>query len=154
MQNASGGINVKKLVCGTLLFLLLAAGCSSNNDNKKLTFSEVKLEDTDEDIQSFVNASTDKNGIYLYQDKGKRLFVFFNGKNQEVENEAVFYKNFDVKSEKQTIKLFIEQAATTSDEQKNLQKQMLYEVKFNKKYDTILLFNNGKNDSFTTVSGR
>lgn len=143
---------MKKLVC--LIFLLIVLTGCNINENQELSYSEVKIESVDQDVQKFINGVKEKNGAYLFQDAGEKLFVFLNSDTVIQGEKAIQFTGFDVKSEMDTVNIYFEEESTDEYANKELNNQVLYEVKLDKKYDEINLFRNNGDAHFTKVSGR
>ena len=139
-----------------LLFIFLvivSVGCNMET-NQELSYSEVMIESTDQDVQKFFNSMKEKNGVYLYQDAGDKLFVLLNSATAIQGEQAIYFTDFDVKSDKEAVNIYFEEESTDDYANKELNNQVLYEVKLDKKYDVINLFKNNEDATFTTVSGR
>ncbi|KIL45052.1 membrane lipoprotein lipid attachment site-containing protein [Jeotgalibacillus soli] len=137
-----------------LIFLMLVlTGCNILTDNKELYYTEVIMESTDKAVQKFINEVKEKNGIYLYQDAGERLFVFLNNVLVEQGSEAIFFSGFDIKNEKDTVNIYFNQETKKDYVNKDLNNQVLYEVKLDKEYDYIKLFSNNEETHFSLVTG-
>lgn len=54
-----------------ILLLLLLTGCSS-----ELIYSEIKIEQTNRDIQDFIEGVQGENGTYLYFNGEKERYIF------------------------------------------------------------------------------
>ncbi|OZI10489.1 hypothetical protein CEW92_16485 [Bacillaceae bacterium SAS-127] len=61
---------MKKLL-SLILLLLLLTGC-----NSELTYSEIKIEKANQDIQNFIEGVQGENGTYLYFNGEKEQYVF------------------------------------------------------------------------------
>lgn len=143
---------MKKLL--PLIFLLIVlAGCNKEN-TQELSYSEVMIESTDQDVQKFITSMKEKNGVYLYQDAGDKLFVLLNSNTVKQGERAIYFTDFDVKSEMDTVSIYFGEESTEEYVNKELNNQVIYEVKLDKKYDVINLFKNNEVAHFTTVSGR
>lgn len=143
---------MKKLLC--LLFLLIALTGCNKAEFQELSYSEVMMESTDQDVQKFINGVKEKNGIYLFQDAGEKIFVFLNSNTVIQGDKAIQFTDFDIKSEGDTINVYFEEQSTEKYANKELSNQILYEVKLDKRYDVINLFRNNEDAHFTKVSGR
>lgn len=138
---------MKKLLC--LIFLLVVlAGC-----NQGLSYSEVKIESTDQDVQKFINGVKEKNGVYLYEDAGDKLFVLLNSATVIQGERAIYFTDFNIETEMDTVNIYFEEESTDEYANKDLNNQVLYEVKLDKKYEVINLIRNNEDAHFTTVSG-
>ncbi|MDL4842301.1 hypothetical protein [Aquibacillus rhizosphaerae] len=144
---------MKKLLY-LLSLLLLLVGCNVENEHKKISYSKINMDTPDKEVKEFLGESTDENGIYLYQDSGKRLYVFLNSKIVEQGNEASYFTSFDVKSEEDTLIIYFEQDLTDVYVNNELNNQVLYEVQLNNEYEYIKLFEDNEEKQFSIISGR
>ena len=131
------------LVCINLL-----SGCSS-----ELSFSEVREKGVNKDIQSFIADVKNENGVHLYLDNRKAIYVYMNGGNVKQGEKAVHFTDFDVEEDGDTLNLLYSIAETNDYSNQSLNYELLYEVNLDKKYENVKAFNNGKEVSFGVISG-
>ncbi|QED46770.1 hypothetical protein [Cytobacillus dafuensis] len=67
-----------------LVGIILLSGCSS-----ELSFSAVSVKGVNKDIQSFIIDVKNENGIHLYFDNQKAIYMYLNGVNV-IQGEKLF----------------------------------------------------------------
>lgn len=140
--------HAKKLLALFVLALLLT-GC-----NNELTFSEVSIEDTNQDVQEFLDSVEKENGNYLYVDSTKEIYyVFLNGKNVKQGSEAAVFSDFDVNVQDGTLNILFNREYTSDYSNHHVKHQMLHKITTNDEIHTIKLFGNGESESIDLVSG-
>lgn len=143
-----GGVVLKKLVT-FLVVVILLSGC-----NSELTFSKVAPKGNNKTLQSFITNAQDQNGVYLYLDNPKTVYIYLNGKNVLQGEKANYFTDFKVATEGDTLKILYTSDKTTDYSNPSLNHELLYKIKLDKKYDTIRSFQNGEEVSFNVVSGK
>jgi len=129
---------VKKRLSLIALILLLT-GCSPD-----FSFSEISITNANDSVQEFIQYAEVKNGNYLYLDGKKGIYVFINGIYVNQGSDAVYFSDFNVSSQQDTLNVFINQEYDSDYLNTTLKYQVLYKIKTVEKYDTINLFINGK----------
>ncbi|MDQ0298496.1 hypothetical protein J2S78_000904 [Salibacterium salarium] len=138
---------MKKLLFVCVL-VFLVTGCHS-----ELSFSEMKAGKVKKEVQSFLESVEQDKGLYLYQ-ADTAFYVFLNGKNPPEGEEAVWFNDFDVKSDGDIVTIdYDEEKLDTSDENEAQKQQRLYKIYRDKEYDVIKSMKNGESKSFDIVSG-
>lgn len=132
-----------------LLFLILGLfGC-----NKGLSFNEIGMEKADKDIIRFISENNE-NGVYLFQDGKKTLYIYLNGRKVQEGKNPVYFSHFDVKGTKDTVKILYNENQMNETDSQPLNNWILYKVNLDKQYEEIQVFKNEKETYFNTVSGR
>lgn len=137
-----------KRLLSFLLFIVILSGC-----NSELFFTKVGKDNVNKDIQSFIDKAKDENGVHLYLDKQKTIYVYLNGKNVKKGEKAVHFTDFDVKKNGKSLNILYSNDETTDYSNQSLNYEILYKVNLDKNYENIKLFSNGVEDSFGLVSG-
>jgi beta-lactamase superfamily II metal-dependent hydrolase len=139
---------VRKLLV-VLAGMFLLSGCSS-----ELSFSKVSEKGVNKNIQSFIAIVKNENGVHLYFDNQKAIYVYLNGRNVKQGEKAIYFTDFDVKEEGDTLNILYSNAVTTDYTNQSLKHELLYKVTLNKKYEYVKPFSNGNEVSFGVVSGK
>lgn len=145
----TGDLKVKKILLMLVVFLLLA-GCSQD----ELVHKEVKMDELDTEISSFFLDQQDENGVYLFQDQGERIYVFLNEWNVKQGESASSFSNFEVEPEGDTLNIYYEEQTTMDYKNQELDNKIIYEVQFDRDYDSLAIFKNGEETHFSTSTGR
>lgn len=138
-----------KHAIGLFSLIILLFGCTP----AELSYSEVKTDTVNKDVQDFVTSIENTNGIHLYEENQKTKYVFFNANSVEQGKEALYFEDIEVSGEGQTLTISFAEHATDDYANKSLNNRLLYEVKTDKDYDSIKLLKNGKEVPFKVVSG-
>ncbi|WP_342538235.1 lipoprotein [Sporosarcina sp. FSL K6-1540] len=131
-----------------IVLMLLLTGCNSD-----FSFSEISIGNANDAVQEFIEYAEVKNGNYLYLDGEKNMYVFINGIYVNQGNDAVYFSDFNVSAQQDTLNVFINQEYDSDYSNTKLKYQVLYKIKTVEKYDTINLFINGKPVSFDEIFG-
>lgn len=141
-------VGIVRRLLVVLLCIVLLCGCSDD-----LSFSEVGKDDVNNDIQTFISNVKKENGIYLYSDKQKTIYVYLNASNVKQGEKAVHFNGFDVEGNGDTLHILYNRDKTDDYSNKYLKYELLYKVNADKKYDNIKSFNNGEEVPFDLVTG-
>lgn len=128
--------------------IILLSGCGS-----QLSFSKISEKDVNKDIQSFIDDVKNKNGAYLYFDNQKAMYVYLNGTNVKQGEKVVYFTDFDVEEDGDTLNIQYSSAETNDYSSQSFNYELLYKVNLDKKYETVKLFNNSKEVSYDVISG-
>lgn len=131
-----------------LVIFFLLSGCSS-----KLSFSEVTVI-ANEDIQSFIENVIDENGVHLYFENEKALYIYLNGYNINQSELATHFTDFDVEENDKTLNILYKSAETADYSNHSLKHGRLFKVHIDKKYDNLKLIRNGEEVPFGVISGK
>lgn len=131
-----------------IVLMLLLIGCDPN-----FSFSEISIANANDSVQEFIQYAEVKNGNYLYLDGKKGIYVFINGVYVNQGSDAVYFSDFNVSAQQDTLNVFINQEYDSDYSNTTLKYQVLYKIKTVEKYDTINLFINGKPVSFDEIFG-
>lgn len=138
---------MKKLLF-LLVIIFLLTGCRS-----ELSFKEVREKDIYKDIQSFIDNTNEENGVHLYFEKQKIVYVYLNGSNVKQGEKAIHFTDFNIEKNGQTLSILYNTAETTDYSGQSLEHELLYKVNLDKRYQTIKAVRNGEEDSFGVISG-
>lgn len=137
-----------------LIILLSIVALSGCNAHSSLSFLAVSQESISKDIQTFFQGVKEENGVHLYLDKkNNAVFVYLNGSNVIQDEKAVYFTDFDIKSENDKLNLLYKSDETSDYSNSSLEHEIFYKVNIDKHYKEIKLFNNGNETSFGTISG-
>ncbi|AZU62147.1 hypothetical protein [Neobacillus mesonae] len=139
---------MKKLVT-FLVVVILLSGC-----NSELTLSKVTPKGNNKTLQSFTTNAQDQNGVYLYLDNPKTIYIYLNESNVIQGEKATYVTDFKVEKDGNTLKILYNTDKTSNYSKPKLNHELLYKIKLDKKYDTIRSFQNGEEVSFNAVSGK
>ncbi|WP_223701776.1 membrane lipoprotein lipid attachment site-containing protein [Sutcliffiella deserti] len=137
-----------KKILSVFIFILLLAGCSS-----ELTFNEVEIANTNNNVRTFFESVEDTNGAHLYFDEDKVIYVMLNGKNVIEGENAAYFTDFSVDSDGKILNINYIEEKTKDYSHASLKQQVVYKIHKDKQYETIRSFKNGNELSFQTVSG-
>ncbi|RKD25719.1 hypothetical protein BEP19_01900 [Ammoniphilus oxalaticus] len=132
-----------------LVSILLLSGCGSES-----SFFPVKEIDVGADIQSFLKSVEQVNGVHLYLNSPKVIYVYLNGAIVKQGEKAVHFIDFDVKENGDTLHILYTSNETDNYSDPSLRHNHLYQVKLKKKYEKIKLFRNGEETHFGVISGK
>ncbi|WP_066400277.1 hypothetical protein [Neobacillus mesonae] len=138
---------MKKLL-SLLVIISLLSGCSS-----KLSFSEVSDGRVSKDIKSFIDNVKDENGVHLYFEKQKAVYVYLNGSNVKQGEKAIHFTDFNVEKNGETLSILYNTAETADYSNQSLNNELLYKVNLDKKYEIIKPISNDEEASFDVMSG-
>lgn len=132
---------------GVLLFsLFVLVGC---NAPKELSAAEVEEKDLSKDAQSFHQHYKNENGVFLLVDPShKKLWIYFNSSQNGQEHQNVDFSGFEVKGEGEDLRIYF----TTEEVAKPIVREHFLEIQLDKEYDSILLFENGENAAFRSIT--
>ncbi len=131
-----------------IVLILLVTGCGAD-----FSFSEISIENANDNVQEFIKYAEMKNGNYLYLDGEKGMYVFINGIYVNQGSDAVYFSDFNISAQQDTLNVFINQDSDSDYSNTNLKYQVLYKINTVEKYDTIKLYVNGKPVSFDEIVG-
>lgn len=142
---------VKKLLTiGILLTILLSliSGCA-NTPN--LTYSEVTTEKLNKRVAKFITDHELSNGIYIFYNNEKEIYLFLNNKNVKQGDKAGFYKDVVVEDKGDTIEISFNEYYTNdySNVERN---RLVYRIKVNKDFEYLKVYKNGK-ETYIDVVG-
>ncbi|WP_391556993.1 hypothetical protein [Robertmurraya sp.] len=138
---------MKKIVLILTLSGLLS-GCSSSLSN-----SQVEKKDVKQEIQSFISDLEDENGVNVYFDSEKGVYVYLNSANVKQGEAAVYITDFDVEENGDTLQIIYNTETTTDYTNHDLDHELLYKVNINKKYEYLKAYSDGKEVAFNMISG-
>lgn len=136
---------MKKFIFPFVLTFLLVS-CSS-----EFTFKEINMSHLSKDIENFIEATENKNGVHLYHDHKGNMYIFLNGYNVVQGTKALHFTDFNLEDDGDTLNVLVHHDLTESYSDPNLHYQMLYKIKSDKEYDTLKLFENDEESSFHTI---
>lgn len=136
---------MRKLLLIALLALL--SGCSS-----ELSFSGVKEDSVNKDIQSFLNDVRDKNGAHLFFEKEKTVYVYLNETNVKEGEKAAYFTDVNVEGNGETLTITYDTDETTDLSNQSLDHSLIYKINLDKQYETIKAIRNGNESSFGSIS--
>ncbi|MDX8361438.1 hypothetical protein [Cytobacillus sp. IB215316] len=140
---------MKKLLSLFTLVLFLV-GCNSG-----LTFSETTMNHIDKGAREFFESVESENGVYLFFDGEKALYVLLNGKNVIQGDPATYYTDFNVEAIDDTINVRFNKDETDDYTNKTLNNHVLFKINKDndKDYEYIRFFSNGQEIPIDVVSG-
>ena len=87
-----------------IVLILLLTGCNSD-----FSYSEISIDNANDSVQEFIKYAEVKNGNYLYLDGKKGMYVFINGIYVNQGSDAVYFSDFNVSAQQDTLNVFINQ---------------------------------------------
>ncbi|CEG26194.1 membrane lipoprotein lipid attachment site-containing protein [Bacillus sp. B-jedd] len=134
-----------------ILFLfalvILLSGCRAEP-----TFSEVSEKSVNKNVKAFVHEVRNRNGVHLYFNGEKEVYVYLNGSNAKQGGKGMKFTDFDVKGKGETLNILYNKATVEEGDQ-SINNPVLYRIKLDKKYENVKPFGNGKEVTFGVVSG-
>lgn len=119
------------------------------NSSKPLSFAEKSDGELNKDVQSFFHNLKYENGVHSFEDNDKNtIFLYLNERNVIQGEKAVYFTDFDVQADDDTLKIFYESDKTLDYSDESKRRELYYKVNLDKKYDYIKLFNNGEETHF------
>lgn len=142
-----GGVILKKLflIIG-MIFVL--SGCHSD-----LSFNDVSFKGVDRDLQKFIDFVKNENGVHLYADGKKSIYVYLNAGNVIQGENAEYFTNFDVQKDGEALNIVYKTAETSDYSNPSFKHELLYKVNLDKRYEYIKPIRNGEESFFGVVSG-
>lgn len=137
---------MKKLL-SLLALVLLLSGCRAEP-----TFSEVNEKGVNKNVKAFVHEVRNRNGVHLYFNGEKEVYVYLNGANIRQGDKAIHFTDFDVKGKGETLNILYNKTKAEEGDQ-SINNRVLYRIKLDKKYENVKPYGNGKEVSFGVVSG-
>ncbi len=137
-----------------LILLIVAFVMSSGCNEKDLYFKNITMDELDKEISTFFLNQQNENGVYLFQDQGERIYVFLNGWNVKQGEAAPTFSNFEIEPDGDTLRIHFEEQLTTDYENKEVDNRLIYEIRFDRNYESLAIFKNGKETHFDVSSGR
>lgn len=131
-----------------LIMIHLLTACSS-----QLSFSELSEDEVNNDIQTFIDNVKNKNGVYLYFENDKSVFVYLNGSNVKQGEKAIHFKDFNVEGHDDTLSILYNTAETEDYSNQSVNHELLYKVKLDKEYEFLIPISNGEEVEFSEISG-
>lgn len=133
--------------------IILLAGCNLSSD-ESLSFKEVDKEDLSKDIQSFFDGVKDQNGVHLHSNRDDKntMYFYFNERNVNQGEEAVYFTDFDLEADGDTLKILYESDQTLDYSDNSIKNEVYLKVNLDQNYETISVFNNGEETHFGTVT--
>ncbi|MGD6874256.1 hypothetical protein ACQCU1_19005 [Sutcliffiella horikoshii] len=137
-----------KRIMSVFIFVLLLAGCSS-----ELTYNEIEIANTNNDVRTFFESVEDTNGAHLYFDEDSVIYMMLNGKNVIQGENATYFTDFSVNSDGEILNIHYIEEEIKNFSDTTLKHQVVYKIHKDKQYEKIRSFKNGNEVSFETVSG-
>ncbi len=137
------------------LILLVLSTCLLNacQPNASLSFSKTTGDRLAKEEQSFFTSVRKESGVHIYHnEQSNSVFVYLNDYAIDQGESAHRFNHFNVEAAGNELHLSFE-TDTTTDYPSEMENQLFYEVRLDKEYDTIRLFNNGDEIAFNTISG-
>lgn len=103
------------------------------------------------EMKEFTNAVASENGTHLYYDRKGTMNIFLNGINVDQGSKALYFTDFNVEADGDTLNILFHHDYTEDYSNPDLNYQMLYQIKLDKTYDKIMLFDNEEETSFHTI---
>jgi hypothetical protein len=125
-----------KRILSFVVLVLLLGGC-----NQELRISEVDIKNVNSEMRDMIE--TLENGNYLLS-TGKEQYVFLNRINVIQGDEAVVLSDFKTEVKDNILTISFSEVNTSDYSNKNLQHQMLYKIRGEGDYDSILYRSNGE----------
>lgn len=138
---------IKKLL-SLLVIILLLTSCSSD-----LSFQEVREKGIHTDIQTFIDHTNEENGVHLYFEKEKEVYVYLNASNVIQGEKAIYFTDFNVEENGDTLSIIYNTTETSDYTNQSLEHELLYKINLDKEYENIEAINNGEESSFGVISG-
>lgn len=123
------------------------------NKQTDLSYSKIKIDNAKQDVKSFIGETKNENGIHLYLEGNEDIYVFLNGINVTLGEKAIYYDDFKVSADTDILKIVYSQKETENYSSEEIDYQLLYRVRLDKKYNVIKAIKNGKEVQIGVISG-
>ena len=81
------------------------------------------------------------------------VIIFLNGSNVKLGDKAIYFTDFNVEKNGETLSISYNTAETADYSNQSLKNELLYKVNLDKMYETIKAISNGEETSFGVISG-
>ncbi|WP_066051705.1 hypothetical protein [Robertmurraya korlensis] len=131
-----------------LAFIGLLSGCSSS-----LSYSQVEKSGVNNSVRTFITGVKDENGVNIYFDTEKTVYVYLTSANVKQGEELVYFTDFNVEENGETLHISYYTETTTDYSNKDLENELLFKVNLNKKYEYMNAYRDQKEVAFNTILG-
>ncbi|MTI70554.1 MAG: hypothetical protein FH751_09930 [Firmicutes bacterium] len=140
----------KVLIIGIILIVLFFSnvGCTSVSN---LTYSEVAIENLNKNVVKFITDHKGSNGVYIFNNSEKEIYLFLNNKNIKQGDKAAFYEDVRIEEKGDTIAISFDEHYT-SDYNNIVENKLIYRIRKNKDFEYIKVYKNGE-ETYIDVVG-
>ena len=122
-----------------IVLALLLTGCRA-----ELIYSEVNIQNAEDDVKQFIEIIGDENGYYLYIDDARDVYIFLNEINVPLGRDAIYFTDFSVTVQQSTLAIFFNQESDSDLTNRHTKYQVLYKIPIKGQFETVNLIGNGK----------
>ncbi|WP_040211445.1 hypothetical protein [Clostridium polynesiense] len=130
------------------IFTITTTACSKD---KYVYPSKINIKNTNKRVKAFLNICEDKNGVYLYNDNNKNLYLFLNGSTNMSEDKSICFRDIKIIIEDNILSIYFNEEYSSYYKHKELYSKLLYKFNPPEKIDTIKIFKNSKEIHFDSV---
>ncbi|PPA70911.1 hypothetical protein [Jeotgalibacillus proteolyticus] len=147
---------MKQLKLLSLVFILLLSACSTETEHGSISYSEIKLDEVGEELSSFIEEIDGENGTYLFFEDDRTFYVYLNGGNVALGEEAIYFDDFSIDrdTKKQTCFISYKTVKTEDFSSDSQNFKGLYKVNGDRAFEVIKAIENNKEVSFKSISGK
>jgi hypothetical protein len=142
------GVLMKKFVL-ILALIGLISGCNSS-----LSYSQVEKSGGNKSLRTFISGVEDKNGVSIYFDSDKTVYVYLNSATVKQGEPPVYFTDFTVEENGDTLQICYNTETGTDYTNKEQNHELLFKVNLNKKYEFMQAYRNGEEVAINSISGR
>lgn len=142
----------KKVLILSVIFIVLVSivGCGRISE---ITYSEIKIEDASSKLTNFINDSSKKNGVHIFENDNKELYIFLNGYNVFQGEKAPYFENIKIEVQEDSLIISFTEKYTDDYSDKNIKNKVLYKVKKHKDFEYIRVYKNNQEVQIDSVWG-
>lgn len=140
----------------SLIILVVLFNIVRNNSPKK-TINNQLAEEINLSSLNTKDIIFKENGVYLQYldnhnlDKPKEMYFILNGSIVNLEGEAPFYSNVDIKTSENEIQIYFDEEIKKYPQGKYPDHKLIFKITPDKKYEYIKVFKNGQESHFDSV---
>lgn len=122
---------------------------NKNNDSFQISTGIL-----DRKVKDFIMCHLTENGIYIL-DEDENLYILLNGINHNPDNEILNFKDFKIESTEDSLKIKFaeEKVKDLVDDNKKVQKILLYKVTKLQEFEYLKVYRNGEETFFNSIDG-
>jgi hypothetical protein len=131
-----------------LIMVIVLLGCKNDS---LLNYRRVKADYVGGKVKKIVSNIGAKNGVYLYIDDKKTMYLLLKDLLVAEGNEAPYFSNVSIEPKGDVLNISYNEKYTKDYINKKIDNKLMYRIRLNKKFNTIKLFRNGKEIHFNNV---
>lgn len=142
----------KKVLILSVIFIVLVSivGCRRSSE---ITYYEIKIEDASSKLTDFINESSKKNGVHIFENNNEELYIFLNGCNVFQGGKAPYFEDIKIEVQEDSLVISFIEKYTDDYSDKNIENKVLYKVKKHKVFEYIRVYKNSQEVHIDSVWG-